>query len=84
MRKTVVPKSTHAIRPGAYLTKEGKTVIITRIVEDRAYGRFPDSCDVTWWYVATGQHAVYLPDDLVSRVDVASSIHKTRPPKRPK
>jgi hypothetical protein len=53
---------------GRYRTAEGREVIITRIVDNRAYGKHTDSDDSTWWYANSGEHGLYTPDDLVEKI----------------
>lgn len=52
-------------RTGRYLTKDNRVAIITRITNERSYGKMPGNYDRTWWYTSTGEHAVCLVDDLV-------------------
>jgi hypothetical protein len=56
------------IVPGTYLTKECCTVIITSVINTRAYGHLVDCRDTTWWYATSGEHGVYTPDDIIEQI----------------
>jgi len=57
---------------GHYLTRDGRTAIITHVTADRAFGRIPGYYDRTWWYSANGEHAICPIDDLMEVPDPES------------